>query len=150
MKPGEITAEVQHSKFEGKADGGAVKMSQAVNYKKVPVSLVPLSLILGTGRALHYGATKYEANQWRRGLPWSQLVDAIIRHAGEIADGYLYDSESGLFHADHLGANVAFLSEFLAKPEYAAFNNLPPRDQKYPDATAVLQELAARKAAKAA
>lgn len=145
-----LTADVQHSKFEGKADGGAVKMSQALNYKKIPVGLVPGALLRATGRALHYGAVKYEANQWRRGLPWSQCVDALIRHATDFADGWLYDMESGLCHLDHVGANLAFLTEFVDRPEYAAYNNLPQRDLKYPDPEAVLQTLAAAKAARLA
>lgn len=145
-----IEDSILHSKFEGKADGGAVKMSQIVSYKKIPLNLVPGALLRATGRALHYGATKYEANQWRRGLAWSQCISALIRHAVDFSDGFLFDSESGLSHLDHIGANLGFLAEFQEKPEYAFLNDLPTRELKYPDPEAVLQALAAAKAAKLA
>lgn len=62
-----------------------------------------------TARALTYGANKYERHNWRKGMAWSRLVDAALRHFDAYASGDVLDAESGCHHLGNLGACLMFL-----------------------------------------
>ncbi len=74
--------------------------------------LSPIAL-LGTSAVLAFGAKKYAAHNWRKGLPWSKVIGAIMRHLLAIMRGEDIDPESGLPHVDHLNTEVMFLQEFF-------------------------------------
>ena len=138
-----------HTEFTGKVDGGAAKMSQIVSYAKLPLWLVPGSLTRAAGRALMFGAVKYNANQWRRGLKFSEVLSALERHVLAVKDGEMYAPDSGLLHFDHVGANLAFLTHYFENTEYAPYNDLYIREQKVEPADVILQRMADARAAKA-
>jgi hypothetical protein len=54
-----------------------------------------LALVLG------FGAKKYAANNWRKGLAKSRLIGAALRHLFAYLRGEDVDSETGLSHAAH-------------------------------------------------
>lgn len=64
-----------------------------------------------------YGATKYAAWNWAKGMPWSVPLACIKRHAVQIIeaenDESLYDSESGISHIGHIAANIVMLQHYL-------------------------------------
>lgn len=64
---------------------------------------------LETARVLTYGAEKYDRDNWRRGMRWSRLVDAALRHWDKFEAGEVLDDESGLPHLGHVGACLMFL-----------------------------------------
>ena len=72
-----------------------------------PVALEGLAQVLG------FGAKKYAANNWRKGLVYSRLIGAMLRHLFAIMRGEDVDPESGLPHIDHLGCCWMFLSHFM-------------------------------------
>ena len=94
------------------------------NNGKNRLSLVPTSAIEGIGQVLTYGANKYTvrdekgnilvngANNWRKGLPWMEVVDSLERHLSQFLKGEDVDPESNCMHIDHLLTNAAFLKEF--------------------------------------
>lgn len=82
---------------------------------KPPISLIPRSAIEAEARVLGFGAEKYGRDNWRKGMSWSRVVDAIQRHALAIADGELTDPESGEPHAAHIRAGCGFLIEYAEK-----------------------------------
>jgi hypothetical protein len=101
--------------FCGDIDGGGVKDSMEQSYvEKPPLALIPNSLLWAAGRALGHGAAKYAANNWRRGMVWSQPLSALLRHIMKWANGETLDPDSGLSHLDHAAANLAFLTHFEA------------------------------------
>src|ERR1700681_3782944 len=64
----------------------------------------------GLAAVLTFGANKYAAHNWRKGINNSRLVAAMERHLGAIKKGEHLDGESGLPHIDHLGCCWMFLS----------------------------------------
>lgn len=94
------------------------------NQGKNRLSLVPTSAIEGIGEVLTYGANKYTvkdeqgnvlidgANNWRKGLPWTEVIDSLKRHLAAFEKGDDYDIESNCLHIDHLLTNAAFIKEF--------------------------------------
>jgi hypothetical protein len=81
------------------------------NAGKIMMSLVPASLARYVGAVMTYGAKKYAPHNWRKGFPWSSIVDSLERHLAAWKDGEDDDPESGLPHLAHIACNVAFLIE---------------------------------------
>lgn len=59
-----------------------------------------------------YGAHKYADNNWRKGLKWSRIFAAIMRHLWAFWRGENVDKESGLPHLAHAGWGILSLLEF--------------------------------------
>jgi hypothetical protein len=91
--------------------GGAVKADTG----KPALSLIPSSALFGMGAVLTFGAKKYAAHNWRKGMDWSRLLDALLRHTMAVVDGEDTDQETGLPHVYHAMCCLAFLGEYQAK-----------------------------------
>jgi len=76
---------------------------------KTPVELLPSEAMLEIAKVLGFGALKYDAHNWRKGLAWSRLIGATMRHLWAFARGEDNDPESGLSHLAHAGCCVLFL-----------------------------------------
>lgn len=62
------------------------------------------------GEVLTHGATKYDLQNWRKGLSFTETIGSLKRHLGAFEKGSEdYDSESGLHHMAHAMANAMFL-----------------------------------------
>jgi hypothetical protein len=90
---------------------------------KPDLSLIPGHVIVELGRVLTMGKAKYKAHNWRGGIEYSRLISAAMRHMASIQDGQDIDDESGLPHAAHIMANMAFLLEF--------YKTRPDLDDRY-------------------
>jgi hypothetical protein len=78
-------------------------------------------------RVFGYGAKKYAAWNWTKGMPWSVPVACIIRHLVAIERDELNDPESGLPHAGHIACNIRMLAFYL--DHYPEGDDLfPPRE----------------------
>lgn len=71
-----------------------------------PVALEELS------KVLTFGAKKYASHNWRKGLVWSRLLGAALRHLLAFMGGQDKDPETGISHINHAMCNLMFLSEF--------------------------------------
>ncbi len=91
-------------------DGGGKRL----NSDKVPLELVPPSLIFAVGEVLKVGAEKYEERNWERGMRWTTVLGCLLRHIYKWASPFYsdLDEESGLNHLWHAAANVAMLIEY--------------------------------------
>lgn len=61
-------------------------------------------------KVLTFGAKKYEANNWRKGISYSRIAAAILRHTFALLRGQILDPESGLYHSAHVQCNAMFLT----------------------------------------
>lgn len=93
-----------------KIDGGGKRL----NTDKVPLELVPPSLIFAVGEVLKVGAKKYEPRNWERGMKWTTVYGCIMRHLMKWVSPFHsdVDEESGLNHLWHVASNVAMLIEY--------------------------------------
>lgn len=77
--------------------------SIAVKYDsdKPQFSLIPTSSLLELMKVYEMGAKKYAPDNWKKGMKWSRVYDAIIRHLFAFWKGETNDPESGLHHMAH-------------------------------------------------
>lgn len=78
--------------------------------EKLRMELLDFDALEGLSEVLTYGANKYGANNWRKGISNDRLVGALLRHLSAFLRGEEIDRESGKPHIDHVGANWMFLS----------------------------------------
>jgi hypothetical protein len=94
-------------------------MTHGLKYdsEKPRMDLLDANYLEGVAKVLTFGANKYAAHNWRKGINVSRLIAASYRHLGAINRGEDIDSESGLPHVYHLGCCTMFLSEMLTRTE---------------------------------
>lgn len=80
--------------------------------EKVRYDLISPKALEGLAAVLTFGATKYAAHNWRKGLEWHRLIRAALGHILAFMGGEDLDPESGLPHLDHAAYCIMFLSEF--------------------------------------
>ncbi len=84
---------------------GGVKLDQG----KAPMSLLDREALEQIAQVLAYGAKKYSTHNWRKGISYSRLTDAALRHLYAFNDGQDLDPESQLPHLAHAGCCIMFL-----------------------------------------
>lgn len=78
-----------------------------------PIALSELATVLA------FGAKKYAAWNWAKGIPYTRIIAALLRHTHKYLMGETLDPESGLSHAAHIMCNAMFLLHFeKLKPEF--------------------------------
>jgi len=101
--------ENEKKKKEKKVDGGGKRM----NNNKIRVGLVPPSLVYAVANVFEAGLVKYEADNWRRGMNWSTVLESMERHLLKFKNNEDIDSETLQNHISHIAANCAILLEYL-------------------------------------
>jgi len=76
---------------------------------KPRLSLIPKSALWGMAKAFTYGEKKYGTHNFRKGISYSRLADATMRHLTAYMEGEDNDDESGNPHLDHALASLAML-----------------------------------------
>lgn len=79
---------------------------------KAPMSLIPSDALDEIAKVLDFGKKKYAAHNWRKGMEWSRLIDATLRHVNAWKEGEEKDAESGLSHLAHAACCITFLLSF--------------------------------------
>lgn len=64
-------------------------------------------------RVLEFGAKKYAAWNWTKGLSWSDCFSSLQRHLLAWYEGEDRDPETGLSHMAHVACNAMFLMHFI-------------------------------------
>lgn len=82
---------------------------------KPPLTLLDPLALEGTAAVLGFGAKKYSANNWKKGMAWSKVIGSLMRHTLKFISGEDLDPESGLPHVDHIMCNAMFLSYYYRK-----------------------------------
>lgn len=76
---------------------------------KVRLDLLPPESLEEIAKVLTFGARKYASFNWCKGISFSRLIGAALRHMFAWIRGEDADPESGLSHLAHLGCCVLFL-----------------------------------------
>lgn len=93
---------------------------------KLPFDLLDPVALAGLAEVLKFGANKYASWNWAKGISYTRLIAALLRHTFAILRGELIDPESGLPHINHVGCCWMFLSHHMAvRPD---MNDLPKRN----------------------
>jgi hypothetical protein len=78
-------------------EGQGIKHDQG----KQRFDLIPFDLMSGEQKVWEFGAQKYSALNWRKGMPLTQPLNAALRHLTEFMAGEDNDPESLQSHLDH-------------------------------------------------
>jgi len=84
---------------------GGIKHDQG----KIPLSILTKESLEAEAKALAYGAAKYGRQNYKKGMEWSRVIDATLRHITAFNSGEDFDPESGLNHIAHAKTNLAML-----------------------------------------
>lgn len=98
---------------------------QALRYNenKRKWSMVDFESLEGMVKVLENGALKYNRDNWKKGMPVTEVIESLLRHTFTLLKGEENDKESGLSHISHIQCNAMFIDYILRnKPE---FNDLP-------------------------
>lgn len=90
------------------------ELGNRFNSGKVKWSLVPMKSLEPMVRALEFGAKRYGAHNWEKGLSAVETCESLQRHLNSYLSGEDLDPESGISHIGHILCNGLFLSHLTA------------------------------------
>jgi Domain of unknown function (DUF5664) len=106
-----------HKHPTSKGPGTAVREQAG----KLPYHLIPPEFNVFMALVLQYGANKYAARNFEKGLPMEDLLRGAEAHLTKLKMGELLDGESGLPHAVHAAWNLlTFAMQGARAPTTAA------------------------------
>lgn len=76
---------------------------------KPRMDLLDTHAIEELAKVLTFGAKKYDAHNWRKGISKTRLIAAALRHLFAYLGGQDLDPETGLSHAAHAMCCCMFL-----------------------------------------
>lgn len=69
-------------------------------------------------RVLMFGAQKYAPDNWKKGLPMTEIMESCLRHIFAFLQGEDRDPESGEHHLGHAMCNIMFaLYMYMQRPD---------------------------------
>lgn len=83
--------------------------------EKTPLHLLPPDALEEIAKTLKFGADKYEPYNWAKGMKWSRVYGALLRHAFAFWRGEENDPETGLSHMAHAGACILFILSYVLR-----------------------------------
>lgn len=73
------------------------------------IELFPPEALFAISRVLTLGARKYDDRNWEKGMEWSRMFGACMRHLWAWWRGEDKDPETGYSHLWHAGCCIVFL-----------------------------------------
>lgn len=95
-----------------KMDGQILLTGAKKDEGKPRWELVAGDAVEGVAKVLTFGANKYAARNWEKGIAYGRVFGAIMRHLWKWWGGEDKDSETGLSHLDHAMCEIMFLSAY--------------------------------------
>jgi len=88
--------------------------SPALKYDagKPDLGLIDSVALVEMAKVLDFGAQQYARHNWRKGMQWSRLIAAALRHINAFNDGEDYADDSGLNHLAHAAVCLTFLLRY--------------------------------------
>lgn len=82
------------------------------DFGKPRMELLSPIAITEVAKVMTFGAQKYDAHNWRKGIVFSRLLGAALRHIFQYLGGETLDTESGLSHLAHAMCCLMMVLEF--------------------------------------
>lgn len=76
---------------------------------KLPLHLLPFDALEAVTEVLDCGQKIYSPRNWEKGMHWSRVFGAMLRHAFKWWQGQKADPETGLSHMAHAACCALFL-----------------------------------------
>lgn len=95
--------------------------------EKNRLDLLPTKALAEVAKVLTFGANKYEAYNWLKGISYSRLYAASQRHLTAWWEGEDQDPETSLSHLAHASCCILFLLTYtlLKLPRYKTLDDRP-------------------------
>lgn len=81
--------------------------------EKPMMALLSIRGLEEEARGMTYGAKKYSAHNWRKGITISRYISAALRHIFAFMGGETTDPESGVSHLGHAKCNLGMAIQTL-------------------------------------
>lgn len=94
--------------------------------------LISPDALAGLANVLTFGAGKYGSYNWHKGIVYSRVFAAVMRHLWDWWNSAEADEETGLSPLDHAAAGIHFLSHYV-KGDYAKFDDRPTSRKREED-----------------
>jgi hypothetical protein len=94
---------------------------------KLPWDLFPWIGAEEIVRVLQFGANKYAPRNWEKGIKYSRIFGAVMRHMIAWFLGETNDKETGLNHLAHAGCEILFVLTYSMRG-MDAFDDRPTKD----------------------
>lgn len=92
---------------------------------KLRIELVPPEMLFAVADILTFGAHKYGDRNWEKGMKWSRVFGALMRHMwcwwggqGPVSTNFAFgetDTETGRSHLWHAACCIAFLIAYESR-----------------------------------
>jgi hypothetical protein len=105
--------------------------------EKDPWDLVPWDAVRAVVKVLAFGARKYTPHNWAKGMAYSRLYAATMRHMVAWWEGEKTDPETGFSHLSHACCCVLFLLAYETRG--VGSDDRPAAMEFSPDATRALK-----------
>lgn len=76
---------------------------------KLPMDLIAPEIMVALATILAFGAKKYDARNWEKGMAWGRVFGALMRHLWAWWGGEKVDPETGYSHLWHAACCIMFL-----------------------------------------
>lgn len=83
--------------------------------EKHRTDLIPVLPLIGLAELYRVGALKYDDRDWEKGMAFTQVYGAALRHLFAWWNGEEYDPENGQHHLDAATFNIFALREYLLR-----------------------------------
>lgn len=108
-RDGLIRTSSRYKLADSTAKGGGQKLDDG----KLPLQLLDPAALEEVAKVLAVGAKKYSPNNWRKGLSYTRVVGATLRHIFAFMRGEDNDPETGLSHIAHAKCELMFLLSYI-------------------------------------
>lgn len=82
---------------------------------KPAMGLLAPEMLFGVSEILAFGAEKYAARNWEKGISYTRVFGGLMRHLWAWWGGEQLDPESGKSHLFHAGCCLMFLIAYEAR-----------------------------------
>ena len=96
--------------------------------KKLRWDLLPFDALEEVVKVYTYGATKYDDRNWERGIKYSRVYAALLRHLIKWVGGKIFNKEDGnVLHLAQVVWNALALLTYEVRDKREKWNDLIPR-----------------------